>query len=175
MGNPLLPGALGTPSPLDKSLSCSPGIHSRFHALRPPSGVKDTVAWGSPVCRWQEPAISVKSFHIGSNPPPAPSPPPSPPRPPRLQQGGCLQSADQGADLGRPSLLQGFRPWGLPRWLQGKESACQCRKGQFNPWVENILWRSKWQPTSVFFPGKSHGQKEPGGQQFMGSQRVGLD
>lgn len=57
MGNPLLPGGLGTPPPLDKSLSCSPGIHSRFHALRPPSGVKDTVAWGSPLCRWEEPAI----------------------------------------------------------------------------------------------------------------------
>lgn len=40
MGNPLLPGGLGTPSPLDKSLSCSPRIHSRFRALRPPSGVR---------------------------------------------------------------------------------------------------------------------------------------
>lgn len=78
MGNPLLPGGLGTPPPLDKSLSCSPGIHSRFHALRPPSEVKDTVAWGSPVCRWEEPAIWVKSLHIGSNAPPEPSPPPSP-------------------------------------------------------------------------------------------------
>ena len=27
-----------------------------------------------------------------------------------------------------------------------------------HPWVGKILWRRKWQPTSVFLPGKSHGQ-----------------
>ena len=48
---------------------------------------------------------------------------------------------------------------GLPRWLSGKESACQCRTRGFKPWVRKILWRRKWQPTPVFFPGKSHGQK----------------
>jgi len=26
-------------------------------------------------------------------------------------------------------------------------------------WVEKILWRRKWQPTPVFLPGKSHGQR----------------
>ena len=29
----------------------------------------------------------------------------------------------------------------------------------FNPWVGKIPWRRKWQPTPVFLPGKSHGQK----------------
>ena len=29
----------------------------------------------------------------------------------------------------------------------------------FNPWVGNIPWRRKWQPTLVFLPGKSHGQR----------------
>ena len=31
----------------------------------------------------------------------------------------------------------------LPRWLSGKESACQCRRCRrhgFNPWVGKILW-----------------------------------
>ena len=28
---------------------------------------------------------------------------------------------------------------------------------QFNPWVGQISWRRKWQPTPVFLPGKSHG------------------
>ena len=32
-------------------------------------------------------------------------------------------------------------------------------------------WRRKWQPTSVFLPGQSHGQKEPGGLQSMGLPR----
>ena len=34
-----------------------------------------------------------------------------------------------------------------------------CRKHRFDPWVGKIPWRRKWQPTPVFFPGKSHGQK----------------
>ena len=29
----------------------------------------------------------------------------------------------------------------------------------FYPWVGKIPWRRKWQPTLVFLPGKSHGQK----------------
>jgi len=26
----------------------------------------------------------------------------------------------------------------LPRWLSGKESGCQCRKLEFDPWVRKI-------------------------------------
>ena len=29
----------------------------------------------------------------------------------------------------------------------------------FDPWVGKIPWRRKWQPTSIFLPGKSHGQR----------------
>ena len=29
----------------------------------------------------------------------------------------------------------------------------------FNPWVRKIPWRRGWQPTPVFLPGESHGQK----------------
>ena len=29
----------------------------------------------------------------------------------------------------------------------------------FNPWVGKIPWRRKWQPTPVFLPGKSNGQR----------------
>ena len=52
---------------------------------------------------------------------------------------------------------------GLPRWLSGKESTCQCRRRRFNPWVRKIPWRRKWQPTPVFLPGKSHGQSSLAG------------
>ena len=51
---------------------------------------------------------------------------------------------------------------GLPRWLSGKESACQCRRHRrpgFDPWIGKIPWRRKWQPTPVFTPGKSNGQR----------------
>ena len=33
-------------------------------------------------------------------------------------------------------------------------NACQCRRQRFHPWVRNIPWRSKWQPTLVFLPGE---------------------
>jgi len=59
-----------------------------------------------------------------------------------------------GSGSSRDSLL--FT--GLPRWLGGKESACQCRKCGFNPWVGKIPCRRKWQPAPVFLPGKSYGQ-----------------
>ena len=44
----------------------------------------------------------------------------------------------------------------------GKEQACKCRRHKkwgFDPWVGKILWRRKWQPTSGFLLGESHGQK----------------
>ena len=46
--------------------------------------------------------------------------------------------------------------WGLTRWPSGKQSTCQCRtckRRGFDPWVGKIPCR-KWQPTSVFLPGK---------------------
>ena len=48
---------------------------------------------------------------------------------------------------------------GLLTWLSGQESTCQCRRYRFDPWVGKILWRRKWQPTPLFLPGKSHGQR----------------
>ena len=47
---------------------------------------------------------------------------------------------------------------GLPWCLSGKESACQCRRLEFNSWTGKIPWRWKWQPAPVFWPGESHGQ-----------------
>ena len=44
----------------------------------------------------------------------------------------------------------------------GKESACQCSRHVrcgFDPGVRKIPWRKKWQPTPVFLPEKSQGQR----------------
>ena len=52
--------------------------------------------------------------------------------------------------------------WICNWWLNGKESACQCRRcrgWRFYPWVRKTLWRRKWQPTPVFLPGKSYRQR----------------
>ena len=45
----------------------------------------------------------------------------------------------------------------------GKESTCQCRRPQFDPWVGTIPWRREWLPTLVFLSGKFHGQRSPMG------------
>ena len=37
---------------------------------------------------------------------------------------------------------------GLPRWLSGKESTCQCGRCRLNPLVRKIPWRRAWQPYS---------------------------
>ena len=50
-------------------------------------------------------------------------------------------------------------PKGLPRWLSDKESTYQCRRLEFDPWVGKISWRRKRQPTPIFLPEKSHGQR----------------
>ena len=42
---------------------------------------------------------------------------------------------------------------------QQKESACQCRRCGFNPWIGKIPWRRKWKPTPVFLAGESYEQK----------------
>ena len=40
----------------------------------------------------------------------------------------------------------------VAQWIFSKESACQCRVGK-------IPWRRKWQPTPLFLPGESYGQR----------------
>ena len=47
----------------------------------------------------------------------------------------------------------------LSWWLSGKESTCRCRRHRFDPRVGKILWRRARQPTPVFLPGESHGQR----------------
>ena len=55
---------------------------------------------------------------------------------------------------------------GFPGGTRGKEHASQCRRHKqhgFNPWVWKIPWRRAWQPTSVFLPRESHGQRRLAG------------
>ena len=83
-----------------------------------------------------------------------------------------------GESHGGRSLV-GYNPWGckesdtterlhfhfqcyalyFPGGSDDKESACQCRRPGFDPWVRKIPWRRKWQPNPVFLPGESHGQR----------------
>ena len=49
----------------------------------------------------------------------------------------------------------------------GKESTCNAGD------LGKMPWRRAWQPTPVFLPGESPWAEDPGGLQFMRSQRVG--
>ena len=54
----------------------------------------------------------------------------------------------------------------FPGGASGKEPACQSRRLKrqgFDPWVGKIPWRRAWQPTPIFLPGESHGQRSLGG------------
>ena len=57
----------------------------------------------------------------------------------------------------------------------GKEPCCQCRRHKrcgFNPWVRKITWRRKWQPTPVFLPEGSHGQRSLAGYSPWGHTKL---
>ena len=38
-------------------------------------------------------------------------------------------------------------------------SAGRCKRHGFDPWVGKIPYRKAWQPTPVFLPGESHGER----------------
>ena len=48
---------------------------------------------------------------------------------------------------------------GLSWWLSGKESTCQCRTRQFDPWIRKIPLEEEMATTPVFLPKKSHGPR----------------
>ena len=108
------------------------------------------------------PEKTVSSGHRLWSPPLPSSPPP--------QAGFCSPMWRRGMPTSGPGastavLMMSIQVLGLPRWLSGKESACQCRRHRrrrFDPWVRKIP-RRDWQPTPVFLPGKSHGQRSLAG------------
>ena len=51
----------------------------------------------------------------------------------------------------------------FPWWLSGKEFTCQCWNHGIDLWLCKVPGRRKWQPTPVFLPGKSHGQRSLAG------------
>ena len=68
-----------------------------------------------------------------------------------------------------------FGQLGFPGSASGKESTCQCRRRNrlgFNPWVAKIPWRRAWQPTPVFLPGDSQGQRSLAGNSPQGHKEL---
>ena len=61
---------------------------------------------------------------------------------------------------------------GLPWWLRWLSIHLQCRRPGFHPWVGKIPWRRTWQPTPVFLPGESHGQRSLTGYSPWGRKEL---
>ena len=62
-------------------------------------------------------------------------------------------------ELTHTLFILSIKQIGLPRWFSGRESTCNAGRCGFDPWVRKIPWRRKWQPTAVFLPGDSCGQR----------------
>ena len=58
----------------------------------------------------------------------------------------------------------------IPDGSAGKPAAYPCRRRWRDPRVRKIPWRREWQPTPVFFPGESHGQRSLAGCSPRGCQ-----
>ena len=63
----------------------------------------------------------------------------------------------------------------FPRWLRGKESACQCRRCMFNLWVRKTPWERAWQPTPEFLSEESQGQRSLEGYSLWGHKESGTN
>ena len=67
---------------------------------------------------------------------------------------GPMREMDWGLGMHQFSM-------GLPRWLNNKESTCQCRR--VRSLSREDPRRRRWLPTPVFLPGEFHGQRSLGG------------
>ena len=63
----------------------------------------------------------------------------------------------------------------FPGGTSGKEPAYQCRRHKrrgFNPCIRKIPGKKAWQPTPVFLPGESHGQRSLTGYSPKGCKEL---
>ena len=70
-------------------------------------------------------------------------------------------------------IKQTFR---VPQWqrihLPCRTRGLQCRRHGFDPWVGKIPWSRKWQPTQVFLPEESQGQRSLVGDSPWGHKEL---
>ena len=73
-----------------------------------------------------------------------------PPRPSSVSVGLACYAEEEDRNYLRHSF---------PSSSDSKEFACSAGDPGFDPWVGKIPWRMAWQPTPIFLPGESHGQR----------------
>ena len=89
---------------------------------------------------------------------------------------GLIPGSGRSPGEGNGKPLQ--HSWASSGGSSSKKSACQCRrpKGhEFDPCVGKISWRRKWQPTPVFLPGESYGQRSIVGYSPYGHKELDTD
>ena len=62
----------------------------------------------------------------------------------------------------------------FPGGSDGKSVCLQCGRPRFHPWVRQVPWRRKWQPTPLFLPGKFHGQRSLMGYSPRGRKELDM-
>ena len=55
-----------------------------------------------------------------------------------------------------------------------KKNLLSMQETCFDPWVGKIPWRKEWQPTPVFLPGESHGQRSLAGYSPWGHEEMDM-
>ena len=63
----------------------------------------------------------------------------------------------------------------FPGGTSDKEPVSQCRRCRrlkFDSWVRKIPWRGAWQPTPIFLPGESQGQRSLVGYSLWGHKEL---
>ena len=71
----------------------------------------------------------------------------------------CTQYAINNYLLNKWTNICCFPTLYSPCGSDSTESTCWCRRPGFDLWAGKIPWRRAWQPTPVFLPGESHGQR----------------
>ena len=79
----------------------------------------------------------------------------------------CWARKSKGFEVTKTSVSLHFLPI-ISKWVAQlvknlPANAKRCKRHGFDPCVGKISWNRKWQPTPVFLPGKSHGQRSLAG------------
>ena len=64
--------------------------------------------------------------------------------------------------------------WRALQEAQWQRIHLQCRRCGFDPWVWKIPWRRERQPSPVFLPGESHGQRSLAGYSSWGPKELDM-
>ena len=86
---------------------------------------------------------------------------------PCSHKGVCVSVTETRVAENSLTFTYSVTVWSFPGHSVGKEPAFSAGEPGFDPWVEKIPWRRKWQTTSVL-PGKSHRQRSLVGYSLWG-------